>query len=213
MKKIQIFTIILIVLTGCAPLKPQMAPDDNPTDLPGGAISNPASVFCMQTGNKLEIRISADGSQTGNCVFPDGSSCEEWAYLRGECGQAAQESSAPTVVDHAPASASDDGQIGNEAESSMLIATTERVEDWSGIIKSFEPGAQFDDYFERNDQGQVKSYGIDSMDLELRTKIETLRDSGVTVHLYGILTKDVPDHNGSQIKVDRIEVEENIISN
>ena len=53
-------------------------------------MANPASVFCVQKGNKLEIRTAADGSQTGICVFPDGSTCEEWAYFRGECGQAAQ---------------------------------------------------------------------------------------------------------------------------
>ena len=47
---------------------------------------NPASVYCEQNGNKLEIRTAADGSQSGICVFPDGSTCDEWAYYRGECG-------------------------------------------------------------------------------------------------------------------------------
>jgi hypothetical protein len=47
---------------------------------------NPASVYCVEQGFKSEIRTAADGSQTGVCIFPNGSECDEWAYLRGECG-------------------------------------------------------------------------------------------------------------------------------
>lgn len=50
-------------------------------------LANPASVNCEQKGNRLEIRTAADGSQVGICIFPDGSQCEEWAFLRGECSQ------------------------------------------------------------------------------------------------------------------------------
>ena len=48
-------------------------------------IANPASVYCVEQGGKLEIRKAADGSEQGFCVFPDGSECEEWAFFRGEC--------------------------------------------------------------------------------------------------------------------------------
>jgi hypothetical protein len=47
---------------------------------------NPASVFCEQQGNKLEIRTATDGSQIGVCIFSDGGECDEWAYFRGTCG-------------------------------------------------------------------------------------------------------------------------------
>jgi len=57
---------------------------------PGPNMPNPASVYCEQQGNKLEIVTAADGSQTGVCIFPDGSSCDEWAYFRGECGPTKQ---------------------------------------------------------------------------------------------------------------------------
>jgi putative hemolysin len=50
-------------------------------------LANPASVNCVQKGNRLEIRTAADGSQVGICIFPDGSQCEEWAFFRGECAQ------------------------------------------------------------------------------------------------------------------------------
>jgi hypothetical protein len=90
----------------------------------------------------------------------------------------------------------------------MTPGTTEKVIDWWGVIKSTEPGAQFDDYFERQDLGQIISYGIDSMDPAVKSQIEALRDSGTIVHIYGTLISNVPDHNGSQILVGSIEVEE-----
>jgi hypothetical protein len=46
------------------------------------------------------------------------------------------------------------------------------------------------------------------MDPAVKSQIEALRDSGKIVYLYGTLLSNVPDYNGSQIEVDRIEVEE-----
>jgi hypothetical protein len=90
----------------------------------------------------------------------------------------------------------------------MAPGTTEELTDWWGVIKSTQPGAQYDDYFERQDMGQNSIYfGIDSMDPAVKAQIKTLRDSGKIAHLYGTLLSNVPDYNGSQIQVDRIEVE------
>ena len=86
--------------------------------------------------------------------------------------------------------------------------TSEEITDWWGIIKSTPPGAQFDDYFERRDLVQIIYFGIDSMDPAVQSQIVALRDSGRIVHLYGTLLSNVPDVNGSQIHVDRIQVEE-----
>ena len=83
-----------------------------------------------------------------------------------------------------------------------------RLWTWWGVIKNTEPGAQFDDYFERQDLGQVIYFGIDSMDPAVKSQIEALRDSGKRVHLYGTFLSNVSDYNGSQIQVDRIEIEE-----
>jgi len=49
------------------------------------AIANPASVYCKDQGGQSEIRNNQDGSQTGYCIFPDNSECEEWAFFRKEC--------------------------------------------------------------------------------------------------------------------------------
>ncbi len=43
------------------------------------AIPNPAPVYCTEMG------YAVDGD---NCVFPDGNSCGQWAFYRGECGAA-----------------------------------------------------------------------------------------------------------------------------
>ena len=68
--------------------------------------------------------------------------------------------------------------------------------------------AQYDDYFERQDLGQQFIYfGIDSTDPAIQAQIKELRDSGKIVHLYGTFFSNVPDYKGSQIQVDRIEVD------
>jgi len=45
------------------------------------SVANPASVFCVDSGGKLEIREEKNG-QVGYCIFPDGVECEEWEYFR-----------------------------------------------------------------------------------------------------------------------------------
>lgn len=48
-------------------------------------IPNPASVYCEEHGNKLEIRSNPDGSQYGVCILQNNTECDEWKYFRGEC--------------------------------------------------------------------------------------------------------------------------------
>ncbi len=60
----------------------------------------------------------------------------------------------------------------------MQPGATEEITDWWGIIKSTESDAQYDDYFERQDLGQIIHFGIDSMDPAVKSQIEALRDSG-----------------------------------
>ena len=101
MKKIFTFTIILMALTACTAPQVQ-TPEPAATDIPQVNMPNPASLYCEQNGNTLEIRTAADGSQSGVCIFPDGSTCDEWAYFRGECGPAVQANPTPAAPDAAP---------------------------------------------------------------------------------------------------------------
>jgi putative hemolysin len=211
MKRILIFTIVVLALAACAAPLVQ-SPEPAATDPPQVNMPNPASVNCTEQGNELEIRTAADGSQSGVCVFPDGSTCDEWAYFRGGCGPAAPNILTPTIAVEATTGGSSGGPEagddsgGDDPGSFMPPGATEEIADWWGVIKSTEPGAQFDDYFERQDLEQVITFGIDSMIPGVRSQIETLRDSGSVVHLYGTLFSNVMDYNGSQIQVDRIEI-------
>jgi putative hemolysin len=211
MKKVFTFIIILMTLTACTVLQVKtpepVAADESQLNLP-----NPAAAYCEQNGYEHEIRTADDGSQSGVCVFPDGCTCDEWAYFRGECSPGAQASSTPAIaveatteVSGGPGRSSDTGEDGSG--SFMPSGTTEEIADWWGVIKSTEPGAQYDDYFERQDLGHVIYFGIDSMDPAVKAQIEALRDSGKIVLLYGTLLSNVPDYNGSQVQVDRIEVD------
>ena len=203
MKSIVMFATVVLALTACTAPGSQPAPAPVATDMPQAGMPNPASVYCTQQGNKLEIHNAADGSQYGTCIAPDGSTCDEWAYYQGECGLGATNS--PTAEAAADASA---GAQGDSSGGYMPPGTSEEIADWWGVINSTPPGAQYDDYFERRDLGQVIYFGIDSMDPAVGSQIVALRDSGKIVHLFGTLLSNVPDYNGSQIQVDRIEVEE-----
>jgi putative hemolysin len=57
-------------------------------------IGNPASQHCVESGGKLVIHTADDMSEYGICVLSDGTECDEWAYLRGEC-PAVADGSAP----------------------------------------------------------------------------------------------------------------------
>lgn len=95
---------VLLALVGCSkpppqaeavPAEPESEPEaksepkSEPAAEPKPAgttqLGNPASANCEQKGGKLEIVKAADGGEQGMCVLPDGTRCEEWAYMRGEC--------------------------------------------------------------------------------------------------------------------------------
>ena len=207
MKKLSLLNVpfgllLCATLAACTSNLTLEVPVPTATDSPPAGIPNPASVYCTEQGNTHEIRTAADGSQSGICVFPDGSTCDEWAYFRGECGPVAQQSQTPAITITVEATINASGGY-------MQPGTSEEFSDWWGVIKNTEPGAQYDDYFERQDIAQsIITFGIDSMDAQVKVQIESLRDSGKIVHLYGTLFSNVPDYNGSQVMVDRIVVED-----
>jgi putative hemolysin len=74
------FLIALTLVTGCA------------LRGPGGGrvqdigLANPAAKYCVEQGNRYSITTSSDGSQLGYCTLRNNIVCEEWSYMRGECG-------------------------------------------------------------------------------------------------------------------------------
>jgi putative hemolysin len=194
--KIVLIPVMMLILAACAPLQRQSS-EPTATDIPVINMPNPASTFCEQNGFTSEILTAADGSQSGICVFTDGSTCDEWAYFRGECGVETPENPKLDQTAEPPPNASG---------GYMQPGTSERIEDWWGVIKSADPSTQYDDYFERQDLGGAIYFGIDSLDPEVEAQIQALRDSGKIVHLYGTLLSNVPDYNGSQVQVERLVV-------
>jgi putative hemolysin len=63
---------------------------------PKADMPNPASVYCEEHGGKVELRQDASGGVAGICVFADGSECDEWAYIRGECKPGNTPAASPT---------------------------------------------------------------------------------------------------------------------
>lgn len=100
MKNQIIFTLIFLILTSCSSAESQSVSTSETPDIPQAYLPNPASVYCEEQGYTLEIRTAEDGSQSGICIFPDGSECEEWTYFRGECGLVSQGESttSPTAI-------------------------------------------------------------------------------------------------------------------
>jgi putative hemolysin len=74
-------SMILPALLALALLAGACGGDDNPNQ---SGLPNPASVYCEEQGGTSVTRTAADGSQSGVCVFPNGSEYDEWALYRGE---------------------------------------------------------------------------------------------------------------------------------
>jgi putative hemolysin len=103
---------LVLGATGCqstpvsddaAPIEGQTVTEENsaasttpPAPTTPAGIPNPAAVYCVEHGGKVEIRKDSSGAEYGICVFPDGSECDEWAFFRGECHPAGE--SIPVVT-------------------------------------------------------------------------------------------------------------------
>jgi len=49
-------------------------------------MASPSAVYCQELGYKWTIKKTEEG-EIGICEFPDGSSCSDWEFLKGRCGQ------------------------------------------------------------------------------------------------------------------------------
>jgi putative hemolysin len=78
------------------------------------------------------------------------------------------------------------------------------VEGWEGIVASNPPMAQFDDHFTLTGDFLIM-YGIDSSDSDVLAQLENARQTLSPVRVWGQVTCGVPDENGCQIAVTRIE--------
>ena len=79
--------LVMAVTAACAagtekaPSTPSPVDTTTQQETPIG-MPNPASVYCIEQGGKLETRSDADGNQSGLCIFPDGTKRNQWDFWR-----------------------------------------------------------------------------------------------------------------------------------
>lgn len=92
-------------------------------------------------------------------------------------------------------------------DSPGVFLAPEPVEGWEGTIITTrtEPGSGGDDCLVVSGMFEI-GYGLWSMDEAVNQQIEALRDTGQVVRIWGEMVAGIPDWNGTQIQVNRIEV-------
>ncbi|MBI2445430.1 DUF333 domain-containing protein [Candidatus Micrarchaeota archaeon] len=93
-----VYTLLVLgfLLAGCSTQLAQPTPEPTSPAATASATAetntnanaaNPAATHCVQLGYRNEIVDTPQG-QSGTCRFPDNSTCDDWKFFRGECGQA-----------------------------------------------------------------------------------------------------------------------------
>jgi putative hemolysin len=137
-------------------------------------LPNPASVYCEEQGYQLEMRTDAQGNQFGICLFPDGSECDEWAFLRGEC---------------APASGAGQTVVGWLGYVESLPAGSQ----WDDRLVLSPAGA-----------GEIGVEAAEPSVAGALAALRDQPEPGKYAHFWGTLICDVPDVGGCQLQVSRI---------
>jgi len=123
--------IILVFGAGCNPFanndpQPETQPQEEQTtanDVDYGdsqmaedtALSNPATVYCLNRNGEFEMKKTLAGTTEGYCTLPDGTICEVWALYKGECGELKE-------LEEEEISTSTDDIIEDETESATSTA-------------------------------------------------------------------------------------------
>ena len=81
--KLSLFGSIALLMAALIPIL--NLPSFQMLEMPALAYSNPAAEYCGALGYEY-ILVETDDGVFGECQFPDGGSCEGWAFLTGDCG-------------------------------------------------------------------------------------------------------------------------------
>lgn len=105
---VSFFVIIALAGAGCSKSQTNVVDNTNATSTPivqgdvddeiakDTALSNPATVYCLQNGGKFSMSKTLDGSTEGICELPNNIQCEEWAYYKGDCPSGSKKKDIPT---------------------------------------------------------------------------------------------------------------------
>jgi putative hemolysin len=81
--------LLLLVFTCLWLLLPLELLSGGQVNTTGRGIPDPAADYCISLNNSFEIRSGPGGTLAGVCVLPDGMVCDEGAFYRGRCPDAA----------------------------------------------------------------------------------------------------------------------------
>jgi len=180
--------ICALILSGCGP--EQTVSADQPTSDPTAStgLANPASVYCEEQGYTLEMRTDEDGGQFGVCIFPDGSSCEEWAFYNGTCS---------------PAHSTEE-----DLTSETIDSPTEEhipVLGWYGEIESVPGSEEMQLALLPQEAGVIVVEGATD---KTQAQLAELRDSGTRLHIWGDLCTRLDQSEKPRLRVTRLRLEE-----
>ena len=166
--------------------------------LPEGADEDDILILKPEGTGSMSIEGADEEIEAQIALVRDGQGAMENVHLWGEviCGGAGQD---------------DCRFVADRVHYGMPQAEPEPVEGWLGVIyeRTGGPGSGGDDYFVLVGRFPVQ-YGIWAMDEGLREKMESQRDTGQVMRIWGKMLVGVPDWNGTQIQVDRFELVDDI---
>ncbi len=111
-------------------------------------LKNPASAFCESNGGRVDIRRNSVGDEVGYCIFPDGSSCEEWSFFNGECSPSQEQILKPDDITSAVTEdliiqgrVTQRHMVGPNSNNNFIIIEVLNVRPKSRITYEYSPGS------------------------------------------------------------------------
>lgn len=120
------------------------------------ALSNPATVYCLQEGGEFVMKKTLDGATEGFCILPNNITCEVWAHYQGDCPTKQR-----SDQDDETEEENQDVKNSEEEESEDDTPSTSEIDDQNQTGASEEPldenkGASFEQLTEAKDENDLE---------------------------------------------------------
>lgn len=157
--KLSIGVACALLLTGCGQEKPQVLPEPTPEIVleqtvdtsktnelaQDTALSNPATVYCLQEGGEFIMKKTLDGATEGFCVLPNNITCEVWAHYQGDCPTKQQKVEEDDQAENEEADTGEtepesaDFALSADSDQDSIEATEEAVQQEEGTSDKQDP--------------------------------------------------------------------------
>jgi len=146
------FAILLVIMgAGCNPFakdEPKQAPEPVVESVieddkeygdaqmaEDTALSNPATVYCLNRGGEFVMEKTLAGTTEGYCKLTNGTECEVWAMYKGECGDMEEPEEEEGVEKEESTTSTDDG---TEADDDLETPTSTTMDNDSNSDNTVE---------------------------------------------------------------------------